>query len=109
VRCADERDLHAAPLSLWSPAYPGIPTLDESGFPGFDMDDWNCLFAAEGAPRGRDESISITALPNSIRHAGYPNQVIFTFASPPCRMPAAVVENPAIGQSCRSPAPQNGV
>ena len=34
-----------------SPAYPGIPTLDESGFPGFDMDDWNGLFAAEGAPR----------------------------------------------------------
>jgi tripartite-type tricarboxylate transporter receptor subunit TctC len=33
-----------------SPAYPGIPTLDESGFPGFDMDDWNGLFAAEGAP-----------------------------------------------------------
>lgn len=34
-----------------SPAYPGVPTLDESGFPGFDMDDWNGLFAAEGAPR----------------------------------------------------------
>lgn len=33
-----------------SPAYPGVPTLAESGFPGFDMDDWNGLFAAEGAP-----------------------------------------------------------
>jgi hypothetical protein len=35
--------------------------------------------------------------------------VIFIFASPPCRIPAAVVENPGIGQSCRSPAPQKGV
>jgi tripartite-type tricarboxylate transporter receptor subunit TctC len=33
-----------------SPAYPDVPTLSESGFPGFDMDDWNGLFAAEGAP-----------------------------------------------------------
>jgi tripartite-type tricarboxylate transporter receptor subunit TctC len=35
-----------------SPAYPDAPTLAESGFPGFDMDDWNGLFAPEGAPTG---------------------------------------------------------
>jgi tripartite-type tricarboxylate transporter receptor subunit TctC len=35
-----------------SPAYPDAPTLDESGYPGFEMDDWNGLFAAEGAPTG---------------------------------------------------------
>jgi tripartite-type tricarboxylate transporter receptor subunit TctC len=29
---------------------PGIPTLAESGFPGFDMDDWNGLFAPTGTP-----------------------------------------------------------
>lgn len=33
-----------------SPAYPGVPTLAESGLPGFDMDDWNGLFAPAGAP-----------------------------------------------------------
>lgn len=35
-----------------SPAYPDAPTLAESGFPGFEMDDWNGLFAPEGAPTG---------------------------------------------------------
>jgi len=29
---------------------PGVPTLAESGFPGFDMDDWNGLFAPTGTP-----------------------------------------------------------
>ena len=31
-------------------AYPDIPTLAESGLPGFDMDDWSGLFAATGTP-----------------------------------------------------------
>jgi tripartite-type tricarboxylate transporter receptor subunit TctC len=31
-------------------AYPDVPTLAERGFPGFDMNDWNGLFAAAGAP-----------------------------------------------------------
>lgn len=31
-------------------AYPGTPTIAESGFAGFDMDDWNGMFAASGAP-----------------------------------------------------------
>ncbi len=30
--------------------FPDVPTLAESGFPGFDMNDWNGLFAAEGTP-----------------------------------------------------------
>jgi tripartite-type tricarboxylate transporter receptor subunit TctC len=30
---------------------PEVPTLAESGFPGFDMTDWNGLFAGAGAPR----------------------------------------------------------
>jgi tripartite-type tricarboxylate transporter receptor subunit TctC len=29
---------------------PNVPTLAESGFPGFDMDDWNGLFAPAGTP-----------------------------------------------------------
>jgi tripartite-type tricarboxylate transporter receptor subunit TctC len=33
-----------------SPAYPDVPTLSESGFPGFDMDDWNGMFAPSGVP-----------------------------------------------------------
>ncbi len=32
------------------PAYPGTPTIAESGFPGFDMDDWNGMFAPSGVP-----------------------------------------------------------
>ena len=30
--------------------FPEVPTLAESGFPGFDLSDWNGLFAAEGTP-----------------------------------------------------------
>jgi tripartite-type tricarboxylate transporter receptor subunit TctC len=30
--------------------FPDVPTLAESGFPGFDLNDWNGLFAAEGTP-----------------------------------------------------------
>jgi tripartite-type tricarboxylate transporter receptor subunit TctC len=32
------------------PTYPDVPTIAESGFPGFDMNDWNGLFAATGVP-----------------------------------------------------------
>lgn len=32
-------------------AYPDAPTLAERGFPGFDMNDWNGLFAAAATPR----------------------------------------------------------
>jgi tripartite-type tricarboxylate transporter receptor subunit TctC len=32
------------------PTLPNVPTLAESGFPGFDMDDWNGLFAPSGTP-----------------------------------------------------------
>ena len=39
----------------WSAASVGykskVPTLAESGFPGFDMNDWNGLFAGAGTPR----------------------------------------------------------
>ena len=34
-----------------SPAYPDAPSLAERGFPGFDMNDWNGLFAQAGAPQ----------------------------------------------------------
>ena len=44
----------ARPLALTGaerlPTLPGVPTLAESGFPGFDMDDWNGLFAPAGTP-----------------------------------------------------------
>lgn len=30
--------------------FPDVPTLAESGYPGFDLNDWNGLFAAEGVP-----------------------------------------------------------
>ncbi len=33
------------------PSLPDVPTLAESGFPGFDLNDWNGLFAAAGTPR----------------------------------------------------------
>ena len=33
-----------------SAAFPDAPALSERGFPGFDMNDWNGLFAQAGAP-----------------------------------------------------------
>lgn len=33
-----------------SAAYPEVPALAERGFPGFDMNDWNGLFAQAGTP-----------------------------------------------------------
>ena len=42
-------------LAVTSPqrtaAFPDVPTLAESGFPGYDMNDWNGLFAATGMPQ----------------------------------------------------------
>jgi tripartite-type tricarboxylate transporter receptor subunit TctC len=42
-------------LAITSPqriaAWPEVPTIAESGFPGYDMDDWNALFAATGTPQ----------------------------------------------------------
>ena len=34
-----------------APIFPDVPTLAESGYPGYDMIDWNGLFAAAGTPR----------------------------------------------------------
>jgi tripartite-type tricarboxylate transporter receptor subunit TctC len=31
--------------------FPDVPTIAESGYPGFDLNDWNGLFAAEGVPQ----------------------------------------------------------
>jgi len=33
-----------------APIFPDVPTIAEQGFPGFDMNDWNGLFAATGVP-----------------------------------------------------------
>lgn len=33
-----------------APVFPDVPTVGESGFPGFDLNDWNGLFAAAGTP-----------------------------------------------------------
>jgi tripartite-type tricarboxylate transporter receptor subunit TctC len=33
------------------PSLPDVPTFAESGMPGFDLNDWNGLFAAAGVPR----------------------------------------------------------
>jgi len=30
--------------------FPDVPTIAESGYPGFDLNDWNGLFAAQGVP-----------------------------------------------------------
>ncbi|WP_421991806.1 Bug family tripartite tricarboxylate transporter substrate binding protein [Roseococcus sp.] len=34
------------------PTLPDVPTIAESGFPGYDMNDWNGVFAATGTPMG---------------------------------------------------------
>lgn len=43
------------------PSLPDVPTLAESGFPGFDMTDWNGLFAAAGTPRAAIDRLAATA------------------------------------------------
>ena len=43
------------------PSLPDVPTLAESGFPGFDLTDWNGLFAAAGTPRIAIERIAAAA------------------------------------------------
>jgi tripartite-type tricarboxylate transporter receptor subunit TctC len=43
------------------PSLPDVPTLAESGFPGFDMNDWNGLFAAAGTPRPIIERVAAAA------------------------------------------------
>jgi tripartite-type tricarboxylate transporter receptor subunit TctC len=34
-----------------SPALPNVPTVAESGYPGFDLTAWYCLMAPAGTPR----------------------------------------------------------
>lgn len=43
------------------PSLPDVPTLAESGFPGFDLTDWNGLFAATGTPRAAIDRIAAVA------------------------------------------------
>jgi len=43
------------------PSLPEVPTLAESGFPGFDLNDWNGLFAASGVPRPIIERVAAVA------------------------------------------------
>jgi len=48
-----------------APTFPDVPTIAESGFPGFDMNDWNGLFAATGVPMeivGRMQEICAEAI-----------------------------------------------
>ncbi len=40
---------------------PDVPTIAESGFPGFDLNDWNGLFAATGTPRVAIEKMAAAA------------------------------------------------
>jgi tripartite-type tricarboxylate transporter receptor subunit TctC len=43
------------------PSLPDVPTLAESGFPGFDLNDWNGLFAGAGVPRPIIERVAAVA------------------------------------------------
>ncbi|MBW6401637.1 tripartite tricarboxylate transporter substrate binding protein [Roseomonas sp. HJA6] len=43
------------------PSLPDVPTVAESGFPGYDMVDWNGLFAASGTPRPIIERMAAVA------------------------------------------------
>ncbi|MBR0644025.1 Bug family tripartite tricarboxylate transporter substrate binding protein [Plastoroseomonas hellenica] len=43
------------------PSLPNVPTIAESGFPGYDMNDWNGLFAGAGTPRAAIERIAAVA------------------------------------------------
>jgi len=50
-------------------AYPDVPTLAESGFPGYEMNDWNGLFAASGVPQPIIQRMS-AAVAEACRDAG---------------------------------------
>ena len=50
-------------------AYPDVPALAERGFPGFDMNDWNGLFAAAGTPRAAIRRMA-SAIAEACRDAG---------------------------------------
>lgn len=50
-------------------AYPEVPALSERGFPGFDMNDWNGLFAAAAVPRPIVDRLSV-AVAEACRDAG---------------------------------------
>jgi tripartite-type tricarboxylate transporter receptor subunit TctC len=41
-----------------SPALPQVPTLHESGFPGYDMVSWQCVAAPAGTPRAVVDRLS---------------------------------------------------
>jgi len=43
------------------PSLPDVPTLAESGFPGFDLTDWNGLFAGAGVPQAIVERMAAAA------------------------------------------------
>jgi tripartite-type tricarboxylate transporter receptor subunit TctC len=51
------------------PALPDVPTIAESGFPGYDMDDWNALFAGAGTPDGAMARLQ-AAVAEACRDAG---------------------------------------
>jgi tripartite-type tricarboxylate transporter receptor subunit TctC len=42
-----------------SPALPAVPTLNESGFPGFDMVTWQGMFAPAGTPPALVERLNL--------------------------------------------------
>ncbi len=52
-----------------NPAQPDLPTLDELGLRGFDMDDWNGIFAAQGVPEAIQEKLQ-RAVAEAARDAG---------------------------------------
>jgi tripartite-type tricarboxylate transporter receptor subunit TctC len=43
------------------PSLPDVPTIAELGFPGYDMNDWNGVFAATGTPAGPIARIAAAA------------------------------------------------
>ena len=52
-----------------SPSAPDVPTMDESGFPGFDVTSWFALMAPAGTPqpiidRLHQETVRVLALPD---------------------------------------------
>ena len=52
-------------LAVTSPArlsdLPNVPTVDESGFPGFEASGWNALFAPAGTPREIVDKVNAAA------------------------------------------------
>jgi tripartite-type tricarboxylate transporter receptor subunit TctC len=70
-----------------SPALPNVPTISESGYPGFDLTAWYCLMAPAGTPNAIIETIR-SALVKTITQPPVSDRLLAEGAAPTPNTPA---------------------